>query len=170
MSFQSIPASGPNGFVMGARGENLREEPRHRVVIELPFYLGTFPVTQAQFALWTAAKKIEHENSHINRPHHPAKNMDWRQANAFCEWLAKVAASEIPPGHIACLPTEAEWEYLRMLGVFRHSSRLLANYLRQRRIREAQTVIRRLGVEAVTDHAHWLILRRDRPFELHIGG
>ena len=33
-------------------------------------------------------------------------------------------------------------------------------------VRAAQAVIEQLGREALTEHAHWLILRRSRQFEL----
>jgi len=36
--------------------------------------------------------------------------------------------------------------------------------------RMAQNVLQALGKEAVVEHAVWLILRRARPLELHIGG
>ena len=36
-------------FEMGSRGYRAEEEPVHRVVITNDFYLGTFPVTQAQY-------------------------------------------------------------------------------------------------------------------------
>jgi len=57
MTFQHIPASGPEGFRMGGRGYYPDEEPVHRVVIPRDFHLGTFPVTQRQFAVWTKAER-----------------------------------------------------------------------------------------------------------------
>ncbi len=105
MSFQRIE---PGEFLMGQRGENSEEEPVHCVRITHAFYLGTVPVTQAQFAVWTRAEKIEHENHIGGRPEHPAESLDWYQAANFCKWLARLGqASE---GWMACLPTEAEWE------------------------------------------------------------
>ena len=109
MTFQAIPAG---RFIMGSRGEYQHEEPPHWVRITRPFYLGTFPVTQQQFACW----KPEHENSFPNKPNHPAENMVWHEANQFCQWLEKICANYLPSGHAVGLPTEAQWEYACRAG------------------------------------------------------
>lgn len=56
MRFRLIPAG---EFLMGSRGYSLNEEPIHRVVIPEPFRMGETPVTQAQFAVWTASADYE---------------------------------------------------------------------------------------------------------------
>ena len=109
MTFQAIPAG---RFIMGSRGEYQDEEPSHWVRISRPFYLGTFPVTQKQFACW----KPEHENGFPGQPDHPAEKMDWHEANQFCQWLEKVCANHLPSGHEVGLPTEAQWEYACRAG------------------------------------------------------
>jgi len=109
MTFQLIPAG---SFRMGSRGEHPDEEPRHWVQIAKPFYLGTFPVTQQQFAKW----KPEHENEFANNPHHPAENMDWHHANQYCSWLTTTCRDQLPAGYAAGLPTEAQWEYACRAG------------------------------------------------------
>jgi formylglycine-generating enzyme required for sulfatase activity len=114
MSFRLIPAG---KFRMGSRGYRSWEEPVHEVEIPEPFWMGETPVTQSQFSLWTKAKKIEHKNHFAGRPDHPAENMDWRQAVSFCDWLTRTKGSEFPSGfRMACLPTEAEWEYACRAG------------------------------------------------------
>ncbi|MFZ4732942.1 MAG: hypothetical protein ACOYK7_10450, partial [Pirellulales bacterium] len=45
-----VEKSGSAGSRMGSRGQFDDEEPIHRVVIEKEFYLGTFVVTQDQWA------------------------------------------------------------------------------------------------------------------------
>ena len=109
MTFQAIPTG---RFIMGSRGENQYEEPSHWVRISRPFYLGTFPVTQQKFACW----KPEYENGFPNKPLHPAENMNWHEANHFCQWLKKVCSNHLPSGHEVGLPTEAQWEYACRAG------------------------------------------------------
>ena len=109
MRFCRIPAG---EFRMGARGFSPDEEPVHRVRIVEDFWLGETPVTQAQFAVWTKAERINHENKFAGKPDHPAENVGWCQAVRFCDWLTRTKSREFPVGHtMACLPTEAEWEY-----------------------------------------------------------
>ncbi|HEY3856312.1 MAG TPA: formylglycine-generating enzyme family protein [Verrucomicrobiae bacterium] len=114
MALRLVPAG---MFRMGSRGYSPSEEPIHRVRISEPFWMAETPVTQAQFALWTRAEKIEHTNHFDGRPEHPAESMDWRQAVSFCDWLTRVKAKDFPEGfHRACLPTEAEWEHACRAG------------------------------------------------------
>lgn len=109
MSFRLIPAG---RFCMGARGEHGDEEPVHTVEITQPFYLGIYPVTQKQFAVW----RPSHENYFLNSLQHPAEKMSWEDANAFCQWLGQTRSHEIPTGYVAGLPTEAQWEYACRAG------------------------------------------------------
>lgn len=109
MPFQYIP---PGSFWMGSRGYSPDEEPRHFVTITQPFYLGTFPVTQGQFAQW----KPEHKNYFPNRPDHPAEQISWRDAVDYCGWLKKNCADQIPVGFDVGLPSEAQWEYACRAG------------------------------------------------------
>ncbi len=102
MHFRLIPAG---SFRMGARGYDSREEPVHSVKIVQDFYLGTFPVTQEQFAAFAS----DHKNDFHGRKGNPVESVDWLQATAFCDWLTK--SGELPPGYMAHLPSEIQWEY-----------------------------------------------------------
>ena len=62
---------------MGARGYENDEEPVHEVEITQDFYLGIYPVTQAQFRAWTQAQGIEHKNDFEGKNQHPAENLNW---------------------------------------------------------------------------------------------
>ena len=114
MAFRRIPAG---SFRMGSRGEWASEEPVHLVQIAQPFWMAETPVTQEQFAVWTRAAQIDHQNDFENRAGHPAENTDWYLAVTFCAWVTRVMADELPDdGKLACLPTEAEWEYACRAG------------------------------------------------------
>jgi formylglycine-generating enzyme required for sulfatase activity len=113
LEFAWIP---PGEFLMGGYGEYWDEEPRHRVRFDHGFYLGVYPVTQAQFAVFTAARNLSHENDFPDRPSHPAENLNWLEACGFCDWLQEICSVSIPPGFRASLPTEAQWEYACRAG------------------------------------------------------
>ena len=106
ITFSLIPQG---SFLMGSRGYD-REQPVHRVTITKPFYLGIYPVTQAQFAVWTNVCGIDHNNSFPDKPNNPAESMDWMQAGNWCDWLME-ASNQIPEGFRVRLPSEAEWEF-----------------------------------------------------------
>lgn len=107
MSLQRIPAG---RFRIGARGFGRNEEPPHVVELTAAFFLGTFPVTQAEFGVWTAEAGMYHANHFRDKPDHPAESLDWDQAMRFCAWLTVTRADQLPEGHMATLPTEAQWE------------------------------------------------------------
>ncbi|WP_339743703.1 formylglycine-generating enzyme family protein [uncultured Rubinisphaera sp.] len=113
MEFRLIPQG---QFRMGSRNGESDEQPVHWVKITRPFYLGIYPVTQEQFAVWTESEWIAHENNFPGNPHHPVENMSWNEARNFCEWLTCEHQSHLPPDHVAKLPSEAHWEYACRAG------------------------------------------------------
>jgi formylglycine-generating enzyme required for sulfatase activity len=115
MRFRLIP---PGEFEMGSRSHgrgdpwNFGSEPRHLVRIKRPFWLGETPVTQEQFDIWKRAERVEHEHYFKGQAKNPVENVLWRNAIAYCSWLAKVKKKQLPRRYpLVCLPTEAEWEY-----------------------------------------------------------
>jgi formylglycine-generating enzyme required for sulfatase activity len=122
-----IPPTGAAGFRMGSRYEEAgsdwpqrTEQPIHRVRLAAGYWLGETVVTQAQFAVWTAATGEQHENRYPGRPNHPAEGLDWWHAVKFGAWLSEqealrpAADKQFPASTaplLACLPTEAEWEH-----------------------------------------------------------
>jgi hypothetical protein len=61
-------------------------------------------------------------------------------------------------------------QYERLRVLFGNGLTELDLHLRDGDVAGAQQVLRALGQEALAEHAQWLILRRARPMELHLGG
>ncbi len=111
MKFVLIPAG-----IFGMGDDNSsNERPCHEVRISRPFYLGKYPVTQAQ---WTAVMGRglfglfgQNNPSCFKGADRPVENVSWNDAQEF---IRKLNAKE---GHNRYrLPTEAEWEYACRAG------------------------------------------------------
>jgi formylglycine-generating enzyme required for sulfatase activity len=113
----------PGSFLMGAPkgeiGTSEDEQPVHSVEISRPFYLGVYPVTQAEYVQVTSLanpswfSKEGAGKSAVDRldtSRFPVEKVSWDEAAAFCEALNHQDATKPAWGKYA-LPTEAEWEY-----------------------------------------------------------
>ena len=120
LQFQFIPAG---SFRMGQRGGDADEEPVHRVTIIDHFYLGTYPVTQAQYRVMASSCISELERIEGNRgvatsnftgDQHPAEQVSWDDARCICQWLTR--SGLLPQRWRADLPSETQWEYACRAG------------------------------------------------------
>jgi formylglycine-generating enzyme required for sulfatase activity len=101
----------PGGkFFMGSpEGEgNDREKPQHQVTVS-PFYMGKYPVTQAQWERVAFLPKVNinlhPKPSCFKGANLPVERVSWHDAQEFCARLSKTT------GKLYRLPSEAEWEY-----------------------------------------------------------
>ena len=108
----------PGGrFLMGSpvdeEGHDSRESPQHEVDIE-PFFMGRYPVTQAQWWSVSAMPQIQRElnpsPSRFRGDRLPVEQVSWDDAVEFCGRLSAYT------GRQYCLPTEAQWEYACRAG------------------------------------------------------
>ncbi|MFQ3650764.1 MAG: formylglycine-generating enzyme family protein [Gemmataceae bacterium] len=94
----------PGVFLMGSLSEEPdryeNEGPRHRVRMTRPYYLGIYPVTQAQWQSIMGTTQFRFRGA--NRP---AEGINAYDAEIFCQRLSERFGRRIR------LPTEAEWEY-----------------------------------------------------------
>jgi len=85
----------------GYRDLIAHEAPQHRVHISQPFYLGKYPVTQAQ---WEAVMGTNPSRFKGN-PHHPVEQVSWFNVLTFLHKL-----NDREPDRAYRLPTEAQWD------------------------------------------------------------
>ncbi|MEO0518586.1 MAG: SUMF1/EgtB/PvdO family nonheme iron enzyme [Cyanobacteria bacterium P01_A01_bin.116] len=108
----------PSGtFTMGSpsseAGRQEAEGPQHDVTVP-SFWMGKYPVTQAQWRAVAALTKVEQDlNSspaHFPGDQRPVENVSWLDAVEFCQRLSAKLGQEYR------LPSEAEWEYACRAG------------------------------------------------------
>ncbi|MGL6341584.1 MAG: caspase, EACC1-associated type [Waterburya sp.] len=112
----SIPGG---SFMMGSPPEETNsydgERPQHQVTVP-SFYMGRYPITQAQWrvvALWEQVERkldpdpssFKEDYEGIDRWTRPVETISWEDAKEFCNRLSRKTKREYR------LPTEAEWEY-----------------------------------------------------------
>lgn len=108
----SIPGG---SFLMGSPEfeGNADEHPQHPVKIE-PFYIGKYPITQAQWKAVAALPKVTQDlnpnPAKFKGASLPIENVSWYEAIEFCLRLS------LKTGRNYRLPSEAEWEYACRAG------------------------------------------------------
>ncbi len=89
------------------------ERPQHQVTLPM-FFMGRYPITQAQWKAVVAMPQIEKEldsnPSDYKGDKQPVTNISWHDAIEFCARLS------IHTGRQYRLPSEAEWEYACRAG------------------------------------------------------
>jgi formylglycine-generating enzyme required for sulfatase activity len=94
------------------------DEAEHAVEITRPFYMGAYPVTQAEYEKvmgknpsWFSPRGASrHKLKEQATGSFPADNASWNDAQRFCDKLTELDRRAGRPGRYR-LPTEAEWEY-----------------------------------------------------------
>jgi formylglycine-generating enzyme required for sulfatase activity len=106
----------PGGtFIMGSpEDEPERKEsegPQHEVTVA-PFFMGRYPITQAQYeaVMGTNPATRYEDPDRFVAPDKPVINVSWDNAVEFCDRLAEQT------GRPYRLPSEAEWEYACRAG------------------------------------------------------
>ncbi len=103
----SIPGG---SFMMGSpSGEGYRsEKPQHQVSIP-KFFMGKYPITQAQYKQ-AIAKNPSYFQGDDCDDYCPVERVSWQDAEEFCQRLSRQTGKKYR------LPTEAEWEYACRAG------------------------------------------------------
>jgi formylglycine-generating enzyme required for sulfatase activity len=108
----------PGGqFLMGSPENELErkdsESPQHTVTLQ-PFFMGKFPITQAQWAAVAVLEKVkidlELDPSKFKGANRPVECVSWNDAIEFCARLSNKTGKNYR------LPSEAEWEYACRAG------------------------------------------------------
>ncbi|MFH7245683.1 MAG: formylglycine-generating enzyme family protein [Spirulina sp.] len=108
----------PDGtFLMGSPEDELErtdaEGPQHEVTVPT-FFMGRFPITQAQWRavaqLEQVDQKLDPDPSRFKGDNRPVEQVSWYDATEFCARLSQLTGRDYR------LPSEAEWEYACRAG------------------------------------------------------
>ena len=114
----------PGSFQMGSENEVDDEKPVHKVTLTNGYWIGKYPVTQAQWNALVSAMDVSFDNgrpeaffssngiggnlvSGMDTSDFPMENISWKDCTALVDALNKAD----PEGWRWSLPTEAQWEF-----------------------------------------------------------
>ncbi|MFB2837795.1 SAV_2336 N-terminal domain-related protein [Floridanema evergladense] len=101
------------GSPTGEEGHRESESPQHQVILK-SFFMGKYPVTQAQWKAVAALPQINRElnpdPSNFKGANRPVERVSWLDAVEFCDRLSQHT------NKLYRLPSEAEWEYACRAG------------------------------------------------------
>jgi formylglycine-generating enzyme required for sulfatase activity len=104
-------------FVMGSpnteKDRDIYESPQHKVTLA-PFFLGKYPVFQAQWR-WVANlpevnSPLDPDPAKFKGDNRPVENVSWQDCVEFCARLSRETGKKYG------LPSEAQWEYACRAG------------------------------------------------------
>jgi formylglycine-generating enzyme required for sulfatase activity len=108
----------PGGsFLMGSPDDEPEsfssERPQHEVTVE-PFFMGRYPITQAQWKAVARMPQVDRQlkanPSNFKGDNRPVESISWDDALEFCKRLTNYTKRQYR------LPSEAEWEYACRAG------------------------------------------------------
>ena len=108
----------PGGtFMMGSPEDELdnyaSEQPQHEVSVAT-FFMGKYPITQAQWRFVAALASLEIELNpdppNFKGDDRPVEQVSWHEAVEFCQRLSRYSQKQYQ------LPTEGQWEYACRAG------------------------------------------------------
>jgi len=106
-------------FLMGSPPDEVGrfedEGPHHKVRLTSAYYLGVYPVTQAEYQAVVGTNPSLFHAGHRGGPRHPVDGVTWDDAVRFCQLLSR-RPEERDARRTYRLPTEAEWEYACRAG------------------------------------------------------
>ncbi|MFM8580215.1 MAG: SUMF1/EgtB/PvdO family nonheme iron enzyme, partial [Planctomycetaceae bacterium] len=83
----------PGSFQMGSDAGDKDESPKHPVTISHGYWLGEFPVTNEQYAVFlreTQAREPElWDDNRFNQPQQPVVGTSWLDAMRYCAWATR---------------------------------------------------------------------------------